>query len=48
MLKSPGFGVIFTGVSGSETITIEYLKNLSDLSTILDFEENLMEFLLND
>ncbi len=46
MLKSPGVGVIFTGVQGSETITFEYLKNVSDQSTILQFSEDLMHELL--
>ena len=48
MLKSPGIGVIFTGVQGSETITIEYLKDLTDKSTIDNFENDLMGSLLND
>jgi NRPS condensation-like uncharacterized protein len=46
MLKSPGVGVIFTGVPGAETITIEYLKNLTTEETITQFEEDLMSSLL--
>lgn len=48
MLKSPGVGVIFTGVAGAETLTIEYLKNLTEKETIENFKANLMEELLKD
>ena len=48
MLKSPGVGVIFTGVAGAETLTIEYLKELSEKKTIEDFKTNLMNELLKD
>lgn len=46
MLKSPGVGVIFTGVAGAETLTIEYLKDLTDKETIEQFQRNLMDELL--
>ena len=48
MLKSPGVGVIFTGVAGSETLTIEYLKDLTEKDTIENFKANLMNELLKD
>ena len=38
MLKSPGVGVIFTGVAGAETLTIEYLKDLTEKTTIDNFK----------
>lgn len=46
MLKSPGVGVIFTGVGGAETLTIEYLKDLTDKKTVELFKNDLMEELL--
>jgi hypothetical protein len=46
MPKSPGVGVIFTGVQGAETITFEYLKNVTDKSTMELFSEDLMAELL--
>lgn len=46
MLKSPGVGVIFTGVAGAETLTIEYLQDLTDSSTIELFKTHLLEELL--
>ena len=46
MLKSPGVGVIFTGVAGAETLTIEYLKDLTDKTTIDQFKQNLIDELL--
>ena len=46
MLKSPGVGVIFTGVAGAETLTIEYLKDLTDKSTIDNFKKHLLNTLL--
>jgi len=46
MLKSPGVGVIFTGVTGAETLTIEYLKDLTDKTTIDQFKQNLLDELL--
>lgn len=48
MLKSPGVGVIFTGVAGAETITFEYLKDLTEKATIENFKTNLKEELLRD
>lgn len=48
MLKSPGVGVIFTGVAGAETLTIEYLKDLTEKETIEKFKENLINELLRD
>ncbi len=48
MLKSPGAGVIFTGVAGSETLTIEYLKDLTEKATIDEFKKNLMDELLKN
>jgi NRPS condensation-like uncharacterized protein len=46
MLKSPGVGVIFTGVAGAETLTIEYLKDLTQKETIDQFKSNLLNELL--
>lgn len=46
MLKSPGVGVIFTGIQGSETITFEYVKDLSDRETVEFFCNDLMNELL--
>lgn len=46
MLKSPGVGVIYTGVAGAETLTIEYLKDVVEISTINDFKKNLLSELL--
>lgn len=46
MLKSPGVGVIFTGVAGAETLTIEYLKDLTEKDTIENFKTNLLDELL--
>lgn len=48
MLKSPGVGVIFTGVAGAETLTIEYLKDLTEKETIEKFKGHLMDELLRD
>jgi NRPS condensation-like uncharacterized protein len=48
MLKSPGVGVIFTGVAGAETLTIEYLKDLTEKTTIEAFKNHLMNELLRD
>jgi len=48
MLKSPGVGVIFTGVAGAETLTIEYLKDLTNKETIEIFKQNLLQELLSD
>ena len=48
MLKSPGVGVIFTGVAGAETLTIEYLKDLTEKETIDNFKANLITELLKD
>jgi NRPS condensation-like uncharacterized protein len=42
MLKSPGVGIIFTGSGENETITIEFVKELTDLNTVLRLQENLM------
>ena len=42
MLKSPGIGVIFTGVQGAESITFEYLKDLTEVSTIEQFKNDLI------
>jgi|GEM_PF-782345 len=47
MLKSPGIGVIYTGVLGSETLTIEYLKFCTNESTINLFQERLLKNILN-
>lgn len=47
MLKSPGIGVIFTGVQGAETITFEYLKNLTEERTIQSFAQDLLSELLD-
>ena len=46
MLKSPGVGVIFTGVAGAETLTIEYLKDLTEKTTIDNFKKHLLNELL--
>lgn len=46
MLKSPGVGVIYTGVAGAETITIEYLRELTEKETIEKFKAHLLEELL--
>lgn len=46
MLKSPGIGVIFTGVQGAESITLEYLKDLTESSTIEHFKKDLITELL--
>lgn len=46
MLKSPGVGVVFTGVAGAETLTIEYLKDLTEKATIEKFKEYLIDELL--
>lgn len=46
MLKSPGVGVIFTGVAGAETLTIEYLKDLTEKQTIEQFKTHLLRELL--
>ena len=48
MLKSPGVGVIFTGVAGAETLTIEYLKDLTNKETIEIFKQNILQELLSD
>lgn len=48
MLKSPGVGVIFTGVAGAETLTIEYLKDLTEKETIEKFKGHLLNELLRD
>lgn len=48
MLKSPGIGVIFTGVAGAETLTIEYLKDLTEKETIESFKTNLLNELLRE
>lgn len=48
MLKSPGVGVIFTGVAGAETLTIEYLKDLVEKETISNFKNNLFTELFQD
>lgn len=48
MLKSPGVGVIFTGVAGAETLTIEYLKDLVEKETITNFKNNLFSELFQD
>jgi NRPS condensation-like uncharacterized protein len=42
MLKSPGIGVIFTGTNDNETITLEFVKELTDLETILTLEKNIL------
>ncbi len=42
MLKSPGIGVIYTGTSENETLTIEFVKELTDLKTIELFKTNLL------
>lgn len=42
MLKSPGVGVIFTGTNDNETITLEFVKELTDLETILTLEKNIL------
>lgn len=47
MLKSPGIGVIFTGVQGAESITFEYLKHLTEEQTILNYKDDLLSELLD-
>jgi NRPS condensation-like uncharacterized protein len=47
MLKSPGIGVIFTGVRGAETITFEYLQHLTEEQTILSYKADLLSELLD-
>ncbi len=46
MLKSPGLGVIFTGVSGNESISITYIKNMTEEETISQFKSDLLSELL--
>ncbi len=46
MLKSPGVGVIFTGVTGNESISLTYLKNMTTDKTMLQFKTDLMNELL--
>lgn len=46
MLKSPGLGVIFTGVSGNESISITYIKSMTKEATILQFRADLLNELL--
>ncbi len=48
MLKSPGVGVIFTGLAGAETLTIEYLKDLTEKATIDQFKAHLIDELMKD
>ncbi len=43
MLKSPGIGVIYTGIAGTETLTFEYLKDVVQEKTIQEFQKNLMQ-----
>ncbi len=45
MLKSPGVGIIYTGSSTCETITIEYIKGLTDTQTIHALKRNLLAVL---
>ena len=45
MLKSPGVGIIYTGTNDCETITIEYVKGLTDLATVESLKKNLLMIL---
>ncbi|MBY0415579.1 MAG: hypothetical protein K2Q18_15505 [Bdellovibrionales bacterium] len=45
MLKSPGIGVIFTGTHDNENITLEFVKELTDLKTINKLRINMLEIL---
>jgi len=45
MLKSPGVGVIYTGTHENETLTIEFVKELTDLKTIQSFQKNLLKLI---
>lgn len=47
MLKSPGIGIIYTGTNENETITIEYVKELTDKATIESLKKNLLMILSN-
>lgn len=42
MLKSPGVGIIYTGTNENETITIEFVKELTDAATIESLKKNLL------
>ena len=42
MLKSPGVGIIYTGNTENETITLEYVKELTDRATIESLKKNLL------
>jgi NRPS condensation-like uncharacterized protein len=48
MLKSPGIGVIYTGTNENETITLEFVKELTDLKTIESLKTNLLKILQPD
>jgi NRPS condensation-like uncharacterized protein len=41
MLKSPGLGLILTGIKGQETLTLEYIQSLFKVETIEMFEKSL-------
>lgn len=43
MLKSPGLGLILTGLKGKETLTLEYIPSLFKPETIDLFEKSLQE-----
>lgn len=45
MLKSPGIGVIYTGNNENETITLEFVKELTDLRTMKALKMNLLMIL---
>lgn len=45
MLKSPGIGVIYTGNVENETITLEFVKELTDRATIENLKKNLLMIL---
>lgn len=42
MLKSPGIGVIYTGNVENETITLEFVKELTDRATMEALKKNLL------
>lgn len=45
MLKSPGVGVIYTGNVENETITLEFVKELTDRATVESLKKNLLMIL---
>lgn len=48
MLKSPGIGILFTGNYQNESLTVEFIKDLTTQQTAMNFYESLVNAMIKD